>query len=402
MDFLLKNSVLSDCQYGFRPKSSTQDALLTITRDWHEYLSTNHQVAAVFFDIKKAFDSVPHNQLLQSLADIGVSGKLHQWFANYLSGRHQRVVLDGFSSTYKPVTSGVPQGSILGPLLCIIFMNSISHIPLSEGAKIVLYADDILLYKPINSAGDTSNLQEDVDAILKWIREHGLTPNHTKTKLLTISRSRRPISTNLKIEGHIIPPSPSVKYLGVTLSSNLTWSEHITNISKAAKKQIGLVHRQLHQAPVDVRRKIVHTTILPKLEYCSAVWDPHQKQDIARLDSVQRFAGRMVLHNWTINTDKLLTTLGWTSLKVRRQNIKLKVLYNILNNNSRIPQSTFTFHPCPSPRHKHNRILFQPFVSTLSYRHSFFIDVIPTWNSLSSFVVNSPSPNIFKSRLSLT
>ena len=159
-----------------------------------------------FLRHQEIIDSVPHNQLHQSLADIGVSGKLHQSFGNYLSGRHQGVVLDGFSSTYKPVTSGVPQGSILGPLLYIIFMNSISHIPLSEGAKIVLYADDILLYKPINSAGDTSNLQEDVDAILKWIREHGLTPNHTKTKLLTISRSRRPISTNLKIEGHIIPP----------------------------------------------------------------------------------------------------------------------------------------------------------------------------------------------------
>lgn len=185
MDFLLKNHLLSDCQYGFRPRSSTQDALLTITRDWHNNLCTNRQVAAVFFDIKKAFDSVPHNQLLQSLADIGVTGKLHQWFANYLSGRHQRVVLDGFSSTYKPVTSGVPQGSILGPLLYIIFMNSISHIPLSSGSKLILYADDILLYKPIDSAEDTTSLQKDVDAILDWIREHGLTPNHAKTKLLT-------------------------------------------------------------------------------------------------------------------------------------------------------------------------------------------------------------------------
>ena len=156
----------------------------------------------------------------------------------------------------------------------------------------------------------------------------------------------------------------TVKYLGVTLSSKLTWSEHITNISKAAKRQIGLIPRQLHQAPVDVRRKIVQTTILPKLEYCSAVWDPHQKQDIARLDSAQQFAGRMVLRNWTTGTDELLATLRW-SLNVRRRNIKLKVLYNVLNNNSRIPQSTFTFHPRPSPCHTHNRKLFQPFVSTL-------------------------------------
>ena len=144
MEFLHKNNLLSDCQYGFRTRSSIQDALLIITRNWHEYLSTNHQVAAVFFDIKKAFDSVPHNQLLQSLTDVGVSGKLHQWFANYLSGRYQRVVLNGFSSTYKPVTSGVPQGSILGPLLYIIFMNSISHIPLSSGVKVILYAKSTL------------------------------------------------------------------------------------------------------------------------------------------------------------------------------------------------------------------------------------------------------------------
>ena len=232
MEFLHKNNLLSDCQYGFRPRSSTQDTLLTITRDWHEYLSTNHQVAAVFFDIKKAFNSVPHNQLLQSLAD-------------------------GFSSTYKPVTSGVPQGSILGPLLYIIFMNSISHIPLSSGAKVILYADDILLYKPINSAEDTNRLQKDIDSILEWIREHGLTPNHAKTKLLTVTRSRKPVPTNLNIGGHNISPSPSVKYLGVTLPSKLTWSEHVTTICKAAKRQIGLNHRQLHQAPVDVRRKIV-------------------------------------------------------------------------------------------------------------------------------------------------
>ena len=196
-------------------------------------------------------------------------------------------------------------------------MNSISHIPLSSGSKLILYADDILLYKPIDSAEDTTSLQKDVDAILDWIREHGLTPNHAKTKLLTVTRSRQPIPTNLKIEGHIIPPSTSVKYLGVTLSSKLTWSEHVTTICKAAKKQIGLIHRQLHQAPVDVRRKIVQTTILPKLEYCSAVWDPHQKQDIAKLDSVHRFAGRMVLHNWSISSTELQSALRWSPLKVR-------------------------------------------------------------------------------------
>ena len=399
MDFLLRNNLLSDCQFGFRPRSSTQDALLTITRDWHQSLSTNRQVAAVFFDIKKAFDSVPHNHLLQSLANIGITGQLHQWFASYLFGRYQRVALDGFSSSYQPVTSGVPQGSILGPLLYIIFMNSISKLTLSSGARLVLYADDILLYKPVNSEKDCDSLQNDVDSILQWIKSHGLRPNHSKTQLLTITRSRQPVPIHLKVEGHQIPPSQAVKYLGVTLSSRLTWSDHINSTCKAAKRQIGLIHRQFHQAPPEVRLKVINSTILPKLEYCAAVWDPHLKKDIANLDNVQKFAGRTVTRNWSMSKTELQSKLNWQPLQTRRRNIKLKIVYNITNKLSRLPPTVFINHPSPSPRHPHNKILFQPYVSTLSHRHSFFIDVIPIWNSLSSFVVNSPSPNVFKSRL---
>ena len=399
MEFLLQNKLLSDCQFGFRPKSSTQDALLTITRDWHQQLSTSRQVAAVFFDIRKAFDSVPHSQLLQSLADVGITGQLHQWFASYLSGRYQRVVLDGCSSQYQPVSSGVPQGSVLGPLLYIIFMNSISKLNLSQGTKLVLYADDILLYKPITNNGDSGDLQKDVDTILSWIKSHGLTPNHSKTKLLTITRSRQPIPISVHVEDHLISPSPSVKYLGVTLSSKLTWSDHINNTCKAAKRQIGLIHRQFHQAPSELRLKIYNTTILPKLEYCSAVWDPHLKKDIASLDSVQKFAGRTITKNWAMDVTELQSRLNWQSLGTRRKNIKLKVAYNIVNNLSRIPSSSFVNHPSPSPRHPHNQMLFKPFVSTLAHRHSFFIDVIPLWNSLSPLIINSPSPNVFKSRL---
>ena len=373
MDFLTKHNLLSECQFGFRPRSSTQDALLTITRDWHQCLTTHRQVAAVFFDIRKAFDSVPHCQLLQSLADIGISGQLHRWFANYLSGRHQRVVLEGFSSSYQPVTSGVPQGSILGPLMYIIFMNSLSKISLSPGAKIVLYVDDILLYKPINSVEDSNLLQSDVNSILEWVSSHGLVPNHAKTKLLNVTRFRHPISTNLKIDGVDIPPSPCMKCLGVTLSAKFMWSDHVNAICKSSKRQIGLIHRQLHQASPEVRRRIVNSTIQPKLEYCCAIWDPHLKQDIANLDNVQKFAGRVVTHNWPSDITELQQSLNWKPLRTRCRNIKLKVVYNIVNCLTHIPRSVFTNHLHPSPRHPHNKTLFHPFISTYSHRHSFLL-----------------------------
>jgi len=215
---------LSSCQYGFRPRSSTQEALLSVTNDWHLMLSKNHQVASIFFDVKKAFDLVPHDKMIiLSLARTGISGPLLQWFLDYLTNRQQRVVLDGESSSLVTAPSGIPQGSILGPLLFIIFMNSISDLPLSSGAKLVLYADDILLYKPINSPQDVLLLQHDVNLILHWIRDQGLTPNHSKTMLLQVTRSKNVPTVNISIDGHPLSRSESVKYLGVTLSSNLTW-----------------------------------------------------------------------------------------------------------------------------------------------------------------------------------
>jgi len=122
------------------------ETLLTVTNDWHNILAANRQDTAVFFDIRKAFDSVPHHHILTSVSSLGVSGPLLAWFSNYLTDRQQRVVLDRVSSSLTQITSGVPQGSILGPLLFICFMNSISSLPLSPGSKLVLYADDIVLY----------------------------------------------------------------------------------------------------------------------------------------------------------------------------------------------------------------------------------------------------------------
>ena len=193
-------------------------------------------MAAVFIDVKKAFDSVPHNYLL---ADVGICGPLLRWLSDYLTGRQQQVVLNGTVSHPAPVTSGVPKGSILGPLLFNIHMNSISSLPLSQNARLILYADDILLFKPVNSAADVAHLQQDVNLILSWMDTHGLTPNHSKTQLLPITRTKRPLSINISMGSHPIPPCKSVKYLGVNISSNLTWSEHIKSTCKEGQAMAG-------------------------------------------------------------------------------------------------------------------------------------------------------------------
>ena len=177
---LITNSILSPRQFGFRPRSSTQKALLLATHDWQRYLDLGLSSAALFLDMSKAFDKVPHCHLLQSLSAVGISGPLLKWFESYHSNRTQKVVLNGFSSTSLTVRSGVPQGSILGPLLFTIYINSLADLHFSSGSSVILYADDILLYRPLTNSHDTTIFQEDVDLISNWIVSSGLSINPSK------------------------------------------------------------------------------------------------------------------------------------------------------------------------------------------------------------------------------
>ena len=287
MDYLTRHNHISPNQFGFRPRSSTQEALLKVMHQLLAPRSRAQQASwSVFFDIRKAFDSVPHIRLLSALADVGVRGNLLNWFSDYLSNRKQRVVLDGVASSLTHASSGVPQGSILGPLLFIVFMNSITHLELSHGSNITLYADDILLYKPINSADDLILLQQDVDSVLNWIKSNGLSPNTAKTQLINISRSPKATPLHITVNGHTVHQSDSAVYLGVTLNSSLSWSPHIKNTCRSTIRQLGLIHRKLHSAPQNVRLKLCSSVVLPKLDYCCAVWDPHLVKDKAELDRV--------------------------------------------------------------------------------------------------------------------
>ena len=171
--------------------------------------------------------------------------------------------MDGVSSPLSPVLSGVPQGSILGPLHFIIFMNSINYLSLSPGSKLVLYADDIVLYRPINSPEDVTIIQEDINQILIWTKAHGLTMNPTKTNILPVTRSPRPIPIHLNLGSNPIQIVSSVKYLGVAITHDLSWKRHSMAFSTKS---------YIDQATPQARHAIYKSVILPKLEYCCSVY----------------------------------------------------------------------------------------------------------------------------------
>ncbi len=202
----------------------------------------------------------------------------------------------------------------------------------------MLYADDILLFKPINTNAELEDFQGEVT---NWIQRHGLTPNHQKTQYLPISRSRNCPTLTISLNGQTINPSSEVKYLGVTLTPNLSWSTHIDNISKSSKQLLGRIHRNFRDAPKHLRHKIYQTTVL---DYCGAVWDPHQLKSTQLL---QKFAGRVITQDWSTSYPFLCSSLDLKPLSIRRRMQKLKLCFKILRKESCIPPTAFT------PTHNH-------------------------------------------------
>jgi len=175
---------LANCQWGFQKGKSTVSALLHVTHEWFQLLESTTDVGAVFFDFKKAFDMVPHMPLMSKLEELNLDHHVLVWINNYLANRHQRVAVNGATSESTCVTSGVPQGSILGPLLFLIYIDDIVKVTLSEGSKLVLYADDILLYRPIRTNDDYSALQHDIDMISEWANINSMQFNSAKCKFM--------------------------------------------------------------------------------------------------------------------------------------------------------------------------------------------------------------------------
>ena len=238
-----------------------------------------------------------------SLKNIGLNQHILQWIASYLCNRQQYVVVDGASSD--TVLSGVPQGSVLGPLLFLIYINHVFSLTLTDGSKLTMYTDDILLYKPIK---DYSGLQTDIDAIQDCISTNYLTmnPQCKKCKCLICLRKIHPHlpPSGLLLGGMTLEQVESYHYLGVLVSSRLTWSDHIEHVCAKARKLVGMLYRQSVTVMADSNTLLLiyRTCIRPHLEYACQLWDPFLNKGMQSLKAVQKFACKVCLSNgtWTM------------------------------------------------------------------------------------------------------
>ncbi len=414
LNHLDKNRVLTSLNHGFRKGFSCETQLVVTLHDLLRHHDKNKQVDTMILDFSKAFDTVPHKRLLHKLKNYGIKGPILQWISSFLTQREMCVVVEGEKSPNVTVDSGVPQGTVLGPLLFLCYINDI---PNSVKSQIRLFADDCLLYRPINSFKDHDILQQDLDNLQKWANDWGMKFNAKKCFLLS---SRNKSSYFYSINNQILQRVQDTPYLGIIISEDLKWKTHITKITKRANSTLGFLRRNLRHCPQPCRKNAYIALVRSKLEYGSVVWDPYLQGDVDRIERVQRSAARFITKDYRSREEgsvtAMLETLELAPLHERRRLQRLTLLYKVVEGNvpailiedyltPQRPKRTVKAKQFKDYHHSNivanstnnNSKCFQlTFAKHENLKNSFFPRTVLDWNKLSDRVITAESIESFK------
>lgn len=397
--FLESSNLLHPRQHGFRKALSTSTQLVETTHYFSEVLNRRGQVDVVFLDFSKAFDQVSHPKLLIKLKAILRNDMITNWISDYLTLRRQGVVIDGSISEPVFVDSGVPQGSVLGPLLFLIFINDIlDDIPV----QINLFADDCVLYTEISSPGDHLLIDASLEKINLWCAKWQMTLNAKKTVFMNITRKKNISHFSYSIDGVPLQKVESFKYLGVIITSDLRWNDHIDYISRRAFQKLGYLRRSLGRSSVSAKLTAFKTYVRPILEYAGVVWDPHTEVNKNKLEKIQRRAVRFIYssYSWSVSPSQLLQNANLESLENRRRRDRLKFLYLIINDQLKINKNKYISFFQPRLTRRSHQLSIREFSAKNNvFHHSFFPRTVREWNSLPADVVNSPTLSSFLSQI---
>jgi hypothetical protein len=270
----------------------------------------------IIMDFSKAFDTVPHNRLLHKLKSYGITGNTHRWLSNFLTKRTQRVVVNGEHSKWVHVKSGVPQGTVLGPLLFLVYLNDL---PDNISSEVRLFADDCVLYRQITSNIDINQLQTDLDTLSSWQNTWQMHFNADKCFVLKISHSNNATTHQYKLGQSLLKELKSHTYLGVTISHDLKWVDQINSSISKANRVLGVIRRNFHSCPTDLKSTAYKSLVRPHLEYSGTVWDPYTDDLTKKLEAVQRRAARFACRDYSPRSSvrEMLNQLEWDTLQFR-------------------------------------------------------------------------------------
>ena len=403
--YLLKNNILFDFQSGFRQNFSTDTCLIHITDYIKSEISLGRYVGMVLIDLRKAFDTVNHSIMCQKLEAIGFDQSTVAWFKSYLQNRTQLVNVNGVFSDKRNISCGVPQGSVLGPLLFNLYINDMQS---SVSCKLMLYADDaalIVSHKDYNTV--ESNLSDNLYSLNNWLIHNKLSLHLGKTQSILFASKRK-----LKIHSHLnvtcgrtpIESVKKTKYLGLKLNQNMDSSDIVTNIISKCNSRLKFMYRQAKHLPISAKKTLSNALIMCHFDYCSSAWSSSLTKDQAKkLQILQNKVVRFIFNfgNRTHVGPEELDKLGWLDTYHRSLQLKANHVHDIYYNNSpAYLQSNFVK---VSNMHRYNTRscnynFFVPQVKGLQSA-TFYYSAITLWNSLPADLKNTSCKNSFKSKV---
>ena len=399
--YLIKNSILHQNQFGFRSKLSTSMALLELVDKLSKSIDDRKLTVGVFIDLAKAFDTVDHRILLSKMEHYGIRGVALNWFQNYLTNRKQYVTIGNIKSNDAYIKCGVPQGSILGPILFLIYINDLNYV--SKLLNTIMFADDTNLFLTGKSLAELEHqMNIELEIVNNWFKTNLLSLNVTKTSYIIFCNKKLP-DINIRIQDASLNRQFDTKFLGVILSANLKWNKHIEVVSNKISKNVGIISKVRHLLPSHLTRSLYLTLVEPYISYCNLVWSSPEKTEALNsiLKLQKRYVRLITFSDYSAHSKPLFLKLNISTVYQIHKSQLAIYMYKILNN--LIPRlshhhfiSNMTIHDY-NTRSSHH--LHVPYCRTKLRQNTIQFQGPKLWNLLPEEIKSAPSVNIFKKRM---
>ena len=336
VEHLNKYNLINNSQHGFTRKRSCLTNLLEFLEYVSDYVDQGFPIDVIYLDFQKAFDKVPHKRLMKKIKSLGITGKIYDWIEDWLNNREQRVVLLGKSSKWVKVESGLPQGSVLGPLLFLIYINDIDD---CVNSKLLKFADDTKVFRVIASPEDIISVHGDLVNLDKWSKDWLMLFNVDKCKIMHFGYNN--LKTDYKMSDNSLDKVDMERDLGVIIQSNLKCNEQCANAVKSANRTLGMIKRSFSYLDEDIVLQLYKTLVRPKLEYSVQAWRPYLRKDIDLIEKVQRRATKLVPNLKHKTYEERLLHLNLTTLETRRLRGDLIEVFKIFKGFENVDSSKF-------------------------------------------------------------
>ena len=398
-DHFINNNLLSNHQFGFVSGRSTVTQLLVTLNDWLYNMDNDIPTDAAYMDFRKAFDTVPHQRLLNKLKGYNINGPILNWISAFLSDRYQYVKINNSQSSMLKVTSGVPQGSVLGPTLFIYFINDLPN--MSTNSHMKIFADDTKVYNEIRNIDDVKCLQNSIDEMFEWTQKWLLKFNKDKCKIIHIGKNNKKHDYFIGTGEHRIrlEESDLEKDLGVFIDPDLNFKKHIKNTVKKASYAAYRILKNFTYKNANILVPLFKSLVRPILEYGNVVWSNGIKKYMNKIENVQRKFTKHVKGLQNLSYEERLKKLQLPSLEYRQTRGDMLQVFKIARNyyDKNSTESIFDFNSSSRLR-GHNFKINKPRINKTKFQRFFSNRVINKWNDLPCDIVNAKSLNEFKNK----